>query len=212
MVSGFELRGKKLVQKHQVFLSSTIFNPSRGLLDAGGVVDVYAIGAGGSGAINGSGGSGGDAGQTIHASVVVSGPTAVVIGAGGATVIGSTGNAGGNTSFGSVVALGGNGGSATASDLYYSGGAGSGGSAPVLGSIYTTLVLAPSGHTKSSYKAASSRAGGPPNIHGHGFGGRGDDATAGGDNTGNGGGGNAGGTSGAGGSGRVELTWWEYAQ
>lgn len=219
MPNGFEYRGKRLIQRHQIFLTSTIFRPSRGLLDAGGVVDVYAIGGGASGIIYTTFGGGGSAGQTIEAITTVNGPTVVVVGAGGAAVTAETGSVGGNSSFGGVVASGG-GQLSPAGLIGYSvpgrGGAGSGGHAPTM-SGYDNYVRAGSGFSSGCvYNSSTDRshAGGPPNKYGHGRGGNA--ATYGSptprENCGDGGCGGTSGTSQAGSSGRVELTWWEYEQ
>lgn len=219
MPGGFEFRGKRLVQKHQIFLSSTVFHPSRGLLEAGGVVDVYALGGGGSGLVYSSYGGGGNAGQTIEDRVVVTGPTVVVIGAGGAAVTSGAGNSGGDSSFGSVVASGGA--RLTASGPNGSGevgkgGAGSGGHAPTMSgsSTYARATSGFSAGTVYSDNANISHVGGPPNRRGHGRGGNALEYASPTPraNCGDGGYGATSGTSTAGSSGRVELTWWEYEQ
>lgn len=86
-----------MVQRFKYFSASGWFYPSAGLLAAGGVVDLDLRG-GGSG-VHGTSGGGS---SRLLTKVVVSGPVAVTIGAGGAT-----NTAGSASSFGSTTCPGG---------------------------------------------------------------------------------------------------------
>lgn len=110
--SPFAGGGGKL--RYQEFTGSGTFTPSATLVANGGAVSLLLIG-GGQGGGSGSpsiGGYGGNGGQVLYTMATAVSATTVTIGAGGSagtnSFSGTTiGNSGGNTSFGSIVAQGG---------------------------------------------------------------------------------------------------------
>lgn len=209
----FPSAGGKL--RSQDFTSSGTFTPSIGLLAAGGRVWAELYGGGGGGESGSSRpGRGGRGGQRrLFVLVVVTGPTAVVIGAGGAT-----NTQGGSTSFGSEVAIGGYAGSVGSSAA--SGMSPGGGPGFDTSQTYARTAPASNGGHGERGRGGGGGGGGFNNDAGQGVDGGGDGgagAGAGANGAANSGGGGGGGgynfsgatgPGGAGGSGFLRL-WWQ---
>ena len=191
--------GKKLVRKTQEWLSSGTFQPTQGLIDAGGIVDLDLRGSGGGGrsSIDTTAGSGGGSSRW-QGTVRVTSLTAITV-----TIAASaaTDTAGSNSTFGSLAtAVGGGIASTTIAPGVQGGAAGSQGFP---------------GYGPGIWNVNNSAGGNGGGIGG----GRGGDKTSVGEAaTANSGGGGGGGgiyntviqAGGASGSGYCLATWWEY--
>lgn len=209
----FPAGGGKL--RSQDFNSSGTFTPSIGLLAAGGRVLVEMVGGGGGGAPFGSyPGRGGRGGQRRLVQVVVTGPTAVVIGAGGAS-----NTQGGSTSFGAETAIGGYAGSAlsSAADGMSPGGVPGYDMSQTVGRLAPGSNGSPGANGRGGGGGGGGWGGGTAGVgnDGGGDGGDGGAGTNGAANSGGGGGGGggsgvggSGGAGGTGGSGFVRV-WWQ---
>ena len=182
--------GSDMVLKQQVFTESGTFTPSAGLLAAGGSVEVLLVGGGGGGRFATNANYGGSGGQVIKRVVSVLGATTVTIGAPGVTTNAGASTNGGDTSFGSLLAQGGN---APASGPGHTAGEGSGGG----GGGPTNIPGQPGGYGFGGGGGPSSSCGGA-NVS--------TDAVA---STGGGGYGAAAGNLRAASSGICIVTWWE---
>lgn len=89
--------GGGLKPKYQEFLTSGTFTPTQAMLDAGGVIDIFIVGGG-------AGGNGANGGEVIITKKTITDltPISVTIGAGGSGIGG-----GNSSSFGDLIALGG---------------------------------------------------------------------------------------------------------
>lgn len=211
----FSGAGGKL--RSQDFTSSGTFTPSVGLLAAGGRVWVDLDGGGGggdSGASLSRPGRGGRGGQRRRGVlVIVTGPTAVVIGAGGAP-----NTQGGSTSFGSEVAIGGYAGSVVSTAA--AGMSPGGGGAYDISQTYLRYAFGANGGNGEHGRGGGGGGGGLSSDAGLGVDGGGDGGSGSGNgangaaNTGGGGGGGGyslsgpPGSGGSGGSGFVRV-WWQ---
>ena len=94
------------IPKYQEFITSGTFTPTQALIDAGGRIGLFIVGAGGSGITDPSEGIGGEGGEVkmVYTTLTNTNPISVVIGAssGGSTTFTGT-SAGGDN----IIALGG---------------------------------------------------------------------------------------------------------
>ena len=104
------------IPKYQEFTSSGTFTPTQALIDAGGRIAIFVVGAGGGGPGNGGSMTGGTGGEVLMNYITLTNTNSitVTIGAGGAS---GNGNPGANTTFAAssagatdVISLGGIGG------------------------------------------------------------------------------------------------------
>lgn len=183
--------GSDMILKQQVFTESGTFTPSAGLLAAGGSVEVLLVGGGGGGRFAPSANCGGSGGQVIKRVVSVSAATTVTIGAPGVTTYDGSSTNGGATTFGPLLAKGGN--APIGSSPGHTAGEGSGGGG--IGS--TNIAGQPGGYGFGGGGGPTSSCGGA-NVS--------TDAVA---NTGGGGYGATAGNLRAASSGICIVTWWE---